>query len=399
MEQLLELLPVAEDVRIIAGIGIILVGTFIAVYVARMLLYVVAHRIAGTTRTDLDDKLLLAGRKYLHALVYLIGMVFLFNYIEGSPWGPYVGGPTYRIIDGILFVLGVVIVTQLIVKILSALIDWFKINIAAKTETQVDDEILPLVDRAVKVTLYTLSLLVILDHFDVNIAGLLTVLGVGSLAVALASQETIANMIGGFVIMIDRPFRVGDRLRLDVGLVCIVHEIGIRSTKFRTFENTLIVVPNAELMKSTIHNLTYPAPEIRVRVDVGVSYSSDLDHVKEIMMAEADKHPNVMKDPPPEFRFLKFGDSSLDVSLRCRVADVGDQFAAACDLRESVLKAFRRENIEIPFPQRVVTLVADEDIKGTSPVKPSTTTQSVPVSAAKSAQQDYDEDSQEDESP
>lgn len=363
MEQLLKSLPFSEHVQTLIGVVIICLVTVIAVYLSRVILFVVGARLAAKTRTDLDDKLLETGRKYLHILVYLIGFHFLMNFIQKSIWGGYVGEMFFTVIDGILYSLGVFVVAQLAVQELSILIRWFGENIAVKTDARINEEFVPLFDRAIKVTLYVLAVLVVLDYFDVNIAGLITVLGVGSLAVALAAQETIANMIGGFVIMIDRPFRAGDRVRLDDGTVCVVYQIGVRSTKFQTFENTLIIVPNAELMKSTVHNLTYPKPEIRVRVDVGVSYDSDLSKVREIMIAEAKKHPNVLKEYQPEFRLLNFGDSSLDVSLRCRVADVSLQFTTTCDLREQVLDAFRREGIEIPFPQRVITMISEEQGK------------------------------------
>ncbi|MFH2050143.1 MAG: mechanosensitive ion channel family protein [bacterium] len=359
MEQLLRSLPFSEMWQNIAGIVIIIVGTLIAVYLARFILYVAAQKLFSKTKTDLDDMLLLAGRKYLNLLVILLGVYFLFEYL-GKIYSDILGEKFFNVVDGTLYSITVLIFTHFLVKMISTLIKWFGENIASKTETSVDDEFIPLVDRLIKVILYILGILVILDHFNVNITGLLTVLGVGSLAIALAAKDSIANMIGGFIIMIDRPFRVGDRLKLDDGTVCDVHEIGIRSSKFRTFENTLIIMPNAELMQSTIHNQTYPYSEIRVKIDVGVSYNEDLDHVKKVMLDEAAKHEHVLKNPPPEFRFLNFGDSSLDVSLRCRVSDVGKQFSTACDLREQILVRFRKENIEIPFPQRVVTWMSDD---------------------------------------
>jgi len=358
MEQIFRSLPFSEMWQNIAGIFIIIAGTFIAVFLARFILYVVAQKLFSKTKTQLDDMLLLAGRKYLNILVIILGIYFLFDYM-GKIYSIYVGEKFFIIIDGILYFITVMIFTHFLVKMISTLIKWFGENIASKTETTVDDEFIPLVDRLFKVTLYILGVLVVLDHFAVNITGLLTVLGVGSLAIALAAKDSIANMIGGFIIMIDRPFRVEDRVKLGDGTVCVVYEIGVRSTKFRTFENTLIIVPNAELMQSTVHNLTYPKSEIRVRVDVGVGYDEDLEQVKAVMIDEALKHPNVLEDPPPEFRFLKFGDSSLDVSLRCRVAEVGKQFSTACEIREQVLISFRKEGIEIPFPQRVVTWMSD----------------------------------------
>ena len=360
MNQLLDSLSVSKNWQFPIGVAVIVVGTVIAIVFARLILYVVAQQLTSRTKTDIDDKLLKAIRRPAYTLVYLLGFGYLFEYFEASEL-PYLNENLFKIADGIVFSSAVLIITHLVVRVLSTLVLWFGQNLASRTETKVDDEFVPLVDRGVKVVLYLLGVLVILDHFEVNITGLITVLGVGSLAIALAAQETLANMIGGFVIMIDRPFRTGDRLQLDDGKVCDVFQIGVRSTKFRTRENTLIIVPNAELVKSTIHNLSYPEPETRIRVDVGVAYKEDIEHVKVVMLDEAAKHTNIINQPVPQFRFLNFGESSLDVSLLCRVADVETQYRTESELRQQILKRFRAEGIEIPFPQRVFTMISNPD--------------------------------------
>lgn len=361
MLQFLDRIPLDGGLQIAAGTLAIVVATMIAAMVARLLLFVVGTSLAKRTKTDIDDKLLTAARGHLYMLVYLGGMVLILNYLETRC--SEVMSDLFRLLDGVTYALAVVIIAHMIVRIISATLDWYGSAIAGKTDTNVDDEFLPLLDRATKVIVYTLSLLIVLDRFGVDIKGLITVLGVGSLAVALAAQDTIANMIGGFVIMIDRPFRKGDRVRLGDGTACTVESIGIRSAKFRTFDNTLIIWPNSEIVKSEIHNLTYPYPQIRVVVNVGVGYNSDIDHVRKVMLEEAGKHPQVLDDPAPSFAFLDFGDSSLDVSVRCRVADVGEQFGTGSALREQILNRFRQEDIEIPFPQRVVTTIEGEASK------------------------------------
>ncbi len=358
MIELLDRIPVSEDMRIVVGVGAIVVATLIAAWLAKFVLFVLARKVTSRTSTDLDDKLMRAARSHMYYLVYLAGAAVLFNYLETLVEG--MAAAVFRAVDGALFVIAVAIVAHLIVRLTSALLTWYGETVAVRTETTVDDEFVPLLDRGVKIVTYVLALLIILDHFEVDIKGLVAVLGVGSLAIALASQETIANMIGGFVIMIDRPFRQGDRVRLDDGTVCVAHQIGIRSTKFRTFDNSLVIIPNADLMKSTIHNLTYPHPRLRVQVAVGVGYDSDIDVVRNAMLDEANKHPKVLPDPKPGFFFLNFGDSSLDVSLRCWVADPAEQFRTASELREQVLTRFRQEGIDIPFPQRVVTMMPAE---------------------------------------
>ncbi|MBU8934817.1 MAG: mechanosensitive ion channel family protein [candidate division Zixibacteria bacterium] len=359
MYEFMDYLAVPSQWQLLVGIAIIITVTVVAVLMARMLLFVVAQHLASRTKTDFDDKLLGAARRPAYLMVYLLGFGYLVQFLQDREL-PYLSEAVFTIVDGVIFTFGVLIIAHMAVRVLSTMISWFGTNVASRTETKIDDEFMPLIDRAVKVILYVLGVLVILDHFDVNITGLITVLGVGSLAIALAAQDTIANMIGGFVIMIDRPFRTGDRLLLDDGRVCDVYQIGVRSTKFQTRENTLIIVPNAELTKSTVHNLSYPQTETRIRVDVGVGYGEDLDQVRTVMLDEASKHTNIIEHPAPQFRFLNFGDSALDVSLRCRVADVTTQYRTESELRQQVLRRFRVEGIEIPFPQRVVTMIADD---------------------------------------
>lgn len=358
MYELIEKIPLPTSLQIIAASVAIIVLTILSVWIVRALLSFMVRRLASRTRTDLDDNLLSVIKRYIHYLVYIVGTAALFNYLEHVSAG--LAPDLFKGVDGILFVLGVFVIAVVIVRLMSTLLSWYATNIASRTETTLDDEFVPLADRGFRIVGYVLALLIVLDHFEVDIMGLVAVLGIGSLAIALAAKETIANMIGGFVIMIDRPFRVGDRIRLDTGTTVIVDQIGIRSTKLRTFDNTLIIVPNAELMKSTVHNLTYPHPKLRVQVDVGVGYDSDMDQVRRVMLDEAEQHPVVIDDPPPSFIFLEFGDSSLNVSLRCWVADVSEQFLTASELREQVLNRFRKEGIEIPFPQRVVTMVPEE---------------------------------------
>ena len=355
MEYLLDKLPVSPVIRDIVGAFAIVLLTLVIAHVFKRVLDAFVSRLTRQTQSDLDDRLFAATGRWIYAFLYVFGFTILLNYLERR-LVETVGEAIFRAADGLTFAVGVFLVAVIFVRVTSTVLTWYRETIAVRTETTVDDEFLPLIDRTTKIVVYALALLIVLDHFEVDIKGLVAVLGVGSLAVGLAAQDTLANMISGFVIMLDRPFRVGDRVRLSDGTLCIVHEIGIRSSKFRTFDNTLIIVPNAELTKTTIHNVTYPHPQVRVRVDVGVGYDSDMNKVREVMLDEARQHPKVLSHPAPVFAFLSFGDSSLDVALFCYVDRVEDQWMTGNELRERILNRFRAEGIEIPFPQRVVTI-------------------------------------------
>lgn len=142
-------------------------------------------------------------------------------------------------------------------RIAGAVLGWYRDNIAAKTITHLDDELIPLLRRTLMVIIWMISLLIILPFYGVNINALIATLGISSLAIALAAQDTIANIIAGFLIMVDRPFRIEDKIKLPSGEVVIVHDIGIRRSKFLSEDKAIIIVPNLELSKSKIVNYTY----------------------------------------------------------------------------------------------------------------------------------------------
>lgn len=151
----------------------------------------------------------------------------------------------------------IVCIAFIIQRIVGAVVGWYRENIAAKTATRLDDELLPLLRRVLKIVVWVISLLIILPLYGVNISALIATLGVTSLAIALAAQDTIANIISGFLIMVDRPFRIGDRIKLPSGETVEVLDIGVRRSKFLSEDKAIIIVPNVDLSKSKIVNYTY----------------------------------------------------------------------------------------------------------------------------------------------
>jgi len=150
----------------------------------------------------------------------------------------------------------IIFVAFVIHRISGAVFAWYKENIAAKTKTRLDDRMIPLMRRTSKVIIWSIAFVVILPLYGVNISALIATLGVGSLAIALAAQDTIANVISGFMIMIDTPFEIGDRIKLPSGEVVKVIDIGIRRSSFLSDENAVITVPNVDLSKNKIINYT-----------------------------------------------------------------------------------------------------------------------------------------------
>jgi len=151
----------------------------------------------------------------------------------------------------------VVIVAFIGQRLAGAVCGWYAEYVAAKTRSRLDDELIPLIRRAIKIMVWVVAMLIILPLYGVNISALITTLGVGSLAIALAAQDTIANIIAGFLILIDKPFRLGDSIKLPSGEQVTVLEIGIRRSKFLASDSSIVIVPNTDLSKSKIVNYTY----------------------------------------------------------------------------------------------------------------------------------------------
>jgi small-conductance mechanosensitive channel len=200
--------------------------------------------------------------------------------------------------------------------------------------------------------------LVLLSALGIQITPLLTALGVGGLAVALALQDTLSNLFAGVHLLADKPIRVGDYVKLADNVEGFVVDVGWRSTRVRALANNLVVVPNKKVAESIITNYDLPEPRIALLVNISVSYESNPDHVERVLVEEARQAarevPGLLAEPAPFVRFIPgFGAYSLDFTLICQVATFVDQFLAQHELRKRILQRFRAEGIEIPFPIQV----------------------------------------------
>jgi MscS family membrane protein len=353
-----------DSLKTITGEGMayhLLVGAIILVLsvllsrAVKSVLGFIGRRFITQTKTDLDDRILDVILKRVRAFTILFGAHLAVSDVRK---GCLPDDTTILQIcdyaDGIIYIAVVLIVVKVILGIARVSVDWYLEQKSAGGSAQLKLTLGPLTSKTANVIVGLIAIIVILDHFGVNIGSLLVSLGVGSLAVALAAQDTLANMIAGFVILVDRPFRVGDRIELAAGVIGDVQEIGLRSTKVLNFDNNVIVIPNAELVKSRIVNFAYPGMATRLQLKVSVAYGTDPERVRRILLGLADAQPNVLKDPPPEVFFTAMGDSAIEFTLFARATDFLQRFRAESTLRELAYAAFLKEGIEIPFPQRVV---------------------------------------------
>jgi small-conductance mechanosensitive channel len=206
--------------------------------------------------------------------------------------------------------------------------------------------------------------LVLLGALGVQITPLLTALGVGGLAVALALQDTLSNLFAGLHLLADKPIRVGDYVKIGDTVEGFVVDVGWRSTRVRLLQNSVVIVPNSTVAKSTIINYDLPESRMALLIRVSTDYASDPDRVEVVLAEEAERAvgdvPGLLAEPKPQARLIPgFGESGLDFTLVCHVARFVDQYPVQDELRKRILRRFRAEGIAMPFPTRVLQVRTD----------------------------------------
>ncbi len=211
-----------------------------------------------------------------------------------------------------------------------------------------------------KVIVYLLGILVILQTLGISITPILTALGVGGLAVALALQDTLSNLFSGIQVIASQQVKTGDFIKLDSGDEGFIHDITWRNTIIKTISNNLIIVPNFKIASATITNYFLPDSESSVTVDVGVSYESNLKQVEEITIQVAKKTMMTIEGGVKEFepfiRYHTFADSSINFTVIIRAKEYRYSFLIKHEFIKALHEEFKLNDIEIPFPIRTVVL-------------------------------------------
>ncbi|WP_018127513.1 mechanosensitive ion channel family protein [Balneola vulgaris] len=195
------------------------------------------------------------------------------------------------------------------------------------------------------------GVLVSFQFIGVDLTGLAVIFGFLSVGIGFGLQNVTSNFISGLIVLFERPISIGDRVLVN-GIEGDVQEINIRSTTVRSLNNISIIVPNSEFISKDVVNYSYGDPTYRLVLDVGVSYSSDLDLVIKALNEVAEECDRILKTPKHDVHLRSFGDSAWDMKLLVWVANVKDHYSILNELNQAIVRKFREYDIEIPFPQR-----------------------------------------------
>jgi len=335
-------------------------------YSLAMTIFRTTKMLTKKTKTTIDDHLMANLRRPIKWI-----SVILAAYLALQIFYPGFSLLEYNT-DQIFIILFLIVGTYTLNSVFHALMDWYAEEVAPKTDSKFDDEIFPLFKKVGSAMIYVVGLTVILGQFGVEIGALIAVLGVGSLAVALALQDTLGNFFAGVHLLADRPVRPGDYIKVDgTDIIGTIEEIGWRSTRIRTWDNNIVYVPNSKMSSSILVNYFNPNEEMGYAMSFGVSYEDDPEEVIkalwEALKRTAKKTNKIVEPESSTVRADEFGDSAVNYKVIVKIPIYGDRFGVKGEMVKQIFYVFKERGISIPYPTR--SLYMHEAGKEKEPVK------------------------------
>ena len=306
-------------------------------------------KLTAKTKTNIDDLIIKRTNKPISLILLFIGIRLA---LIPLPLTEKALGYINNAVSSFV----IIAVSYIVLAILNILLNSWSETFAKKTKSELDDNIISLFNKVSKIIIGLLVLLFILDVWGVKVGPLLASLGIAGLAIAFALQPTLANIFGGISLILDKTIKIGDVIKLDSGEGGKVHDIGIRSTKIKTWDNEIITIPNGKLVESKIQNRSLPDPSIRINIEFGVVYGSDIEQVKKLALDTVKKIPDVSKDPEPQIWFTQMGDFALKFKLMFWVNELTKKWPTHQEAITSIYNNLNKAKIRIPFPTRTVYL-------------------------------------------
>lgn len=322
----------------------------IAVFLVSKVLFWVVSAIfkkkAALTKSTLDD-----------ALVDMVEEPLIFAFVLGGLWFAI---QTLTFSESVLAWIGKVFnillvldIAWLINRVFEAIYDQVISPLAKKSETDFDDNLLPVLRKGFKASVWIIAIVVGLNNAGYNVGALLAGLGIGGLAVAMAAKDSLSNIFGGFTIFTDKPFKLGDRVKV-TGVDGFVREIGLRSTRIETLEGRIITVPNSKFTESTIENVS-AEPNRKVVLNLGVTYDTTPVKIKkamEILKKVADDHAST--EEKVLISFTEFNDFALNILFIYYIKKGEDVLNTKTEVNLEILSLFNKEKIEFAFPTQTI---------------------------------------------
>ncbi len=325
----------------------IMVGTFVVGKVVYWIFGNVVRRLTRRTATELDDALVDILDK---PVVVLITAVGLWVAIRTLTLPEAMLGPAWNIVQIVMMLS----VAAMAARIYDTLIRMALEPLVQDTDSDLDDQLLPIVRKGGRAIIWSLGIIVALNNAGYDVAALIAGLGIGGLALAMAAQDTVKNVFGGFTIFTDRPFGTNDWIKAG-GFEGTVREIGLRSTRIQTFAGREVTIPNSTIANSPVENVSRE-PSRRVKLDLGLTYDTRpeamqraMDILREIAAEHAD-----LQAREPVIAFNAFGDFAMNILFQYYILAGADVTETQTRMNLAILERFNAEGLEFAFPTQTI---------------------------------------------
>lgn len=327
----------------------IIAGVIVLAKAVYWLFKIGLKQITSRTATTLDDLILERMQRPVLLMIVLLGTRYALERLH------FTESLDIWIQRGFVFVI-TLNVTWFVLSVIESLIETYLVPYAKTGEgSRIDDQMLLLIQRMARALIWTIGIIAALNNAGFDVGALIAGLGIGGLALALAAQDTVKNIFGGIVIFVDKPFRIGDQIKID-NVEGFVEYIGIRSTRLRTLNGRIVTIPNLQFSDRPIENVTIE-PARRVNTVLSLTYDTPPEKVElaiKLLKEISNKNNHVIESERTMIFFEKFNAYSLDVNFYYFIRKESDLFATQTSINIQILKTFNENRLEFAFPTQTV---------------------------------------------
>lgn len=320
-----------------------------AFIVAKILFWVfsaIVKQLTKRTKTRLDDLLVDMIEEPIVLIVSTLGITYGLHTLNMPD------AVAVWIANGAQIVI-VLAIAWMVTRSLDALYQEYLVPMAEKSDNTLDDQLLPILRRVTRFVVWSLAIVIALNNAGYDVAALLAGLGIGGLALAMAAKDTVSNIFGGFTIFTDKPFSLGERIKID-GFDGNVKDIGLRSTRLQTLSGTMVTIPNSRFAESAVENVTME-PSRKVVVNLGLTYDTTPEKMSEAMAVLKEiADSNISVNDDTKVCFNAFGDFAMNILFIYYIKSGEDILGAQTEMNMAILSEFNRRGLEFAFPTQTI---------------------------------------------
>ena len=327
------------------NLGLSILQAFVIGFLLSNLVYFVLTKIVARTETKYDDLLVERIRSQIFTILIVLG------FQVGTARLPFIDVLVKQWLNRIYTVIYVLAITVILWRLVDVLVEWYKNEVEPKrADPHQADTVLLLLHRFSRVLLIPIAGITLLSLYNINVNALIAALGIGGLAVSLAAQDTLSNVISGIMIMMDQPFRVGDRIEIPkLNTWGDVVDIGLRSTRIRTSDNRLVIIPNNVISTDQVVNYTYPDPRYRIQIEIAVGYEHDIEKVRQILVDTVSQVGGVISYKPVDALVVAMGEYTMTFRVRWWIQSYVDTRSMFDRVYTALREALDEAGIKRPF--------------------------------------------------